>query len=294
MLRNQTIMIVGGCNLSCTYCWYEVGSSTYGAESVQVAEYDRWFAASARLEPLESVAITGGEPLLRADFAEILSTAHAHCGQVAVFTNGTLLKPTLVADMARLGTEVHVSIDHVDPGMADRVRGGTKASLASLEMLSAGDVRAVQVCMVVTSRNWTDVRAMAEYVRACGFGLELIPVAVPDIHPLSLRTLTDAQRAALAGELATQGDLLGRRLYYSRFASYLTSGRLPKPASCHAGDNGIFINSEGEVTVCGQRTDVVLGNVKSTSPADVALAKKHEIDRRPPGRCVTLDCVVLV
>lgn len=294
MLRNQTVMVAGGCNLSCTYCWYEVGSSVYGAEGVSAAEYDRWFAASAALEPLESIAVTGGEPLLRADVGDILAVAHAHCGQVSVFTNGTLLKPGLVQDMAHLGTQVHVSVDHVDLSIADRVRGGTKASLASLDLLSEGGVRTVQICMVVTSRNWTQVGAMAQLARDRGFHLELIPVGVPDVHPLSLRTLTEAERAALAGELAAHADLLGRRLYYNRIAGYLATGRLAKSPACRAGDTGVFINSEGDVTVCGQRLDVRLGNIRTTPPEQVAAAKKRETDRRPPGRCVSLDCAVLV
>ncbi|WP_416485586.1 radical SAM protein [Streptomyces sp. CL12] len=294
MLRNQIVMVANRCNLSCTYCWYEVGSADYLPDQVEVADYERWFAACARDGALDTVSFTGGEPLLRADIVDLLEAADRHAGTTMLFTNGTLLDEDTARVLARLGTQVHISIDHVDLALADRVRGGTKVSLRALEQLSAAGVRAVQICMVVTSRNWTQVPAMARFAQQRGHGLELIPVGVPDSHPLSLRTLAPDQLTSLLQELRTWSDLLGRGLYYRRFAAYVRNAALPVLRSCRAGDTGVFITSDGGVTVCAQRSEVVLGNIRTHSPEEVRRAKQQEVARRVPGACVKADCLVLV
>jgi GTP 3',8-cyclase len=293
MLSEQTIMVANGCNLSCTYCWYEVGTADYAADTLTVEDYDRWFASCAGEEPISRVYVTGGEPLLRADIAELVGVAARHAGHVALFTNGTLLKPALAASLAASGCEVHISLDHVSGDIADRVRGGTRASLRSLEVLAEAGVSAVQVCVVLTSRNWSDLGAIAEHVERYGFGLELLPVAVPAVHPLSLTVLAPAERTALRGVLDSLADRLPRTLYYGRLKQFVGTGVLPPVWSCHAGDSGIFINSDGDVRVCAQRSGVSLGNILSSSPGQVLAAKRDEVRRRPPGPCATLDCLVL-
>lgn len=287
-------MVANKCNLSCTYCWYEVGSADYPQEQLAVADYERWFAACARHDGLDSVSFTGGEPLLRADIMELLQVADRHARSTMLFTNGTLLRPESARALAELGTQVHVSVDHVDLSIPDRVRGGTGASLQALDRLAEAEVRTVQICMVVTSRNWSQVTTMARYAQDHGFGLELIPVGLPDSHPLSLRTLDREQIESLLEVLQTWSGLLGRKLYYRRFSAYLRESSLPVLRSCRAGDTGVYITSDGSVTVCAQRAEVSLGNIRLDSPEEVARAKEREVARRVPGACVKADCLVLV
>lgn len=293
MLTEQTIMVASGCNLSCTYCWYEVGSSQYLDTTLSPEHYQRWFAACAAESRLSRISITGGEPLMRADIGELVDVSSTYADHVALFTNGTLLTPDLAARFASTGCEVHVSLDHVSGGIADKVRGGTRASLRSLDLLAAAGASAVQVCVVMTSRNWQDVKRTAASIEECGFALELIPVGVPDTHPLSLMTLTTDELEQLRALLKRIGPQLGRPLYYGRLRRYLASGVMPRLGSCHAGENGVFINADGDIQICGQRNSAFLGNIASSTPADVMTAKRNELALRPAGPCASLDCLVI-
>ncbi|MFD7235994.1 radical SAM protein [Streptomyces syringium] len=293
MLTEQTIMVASGCNLSCTYCWYEVGSSRYLDTTLSPEHYRCWFAACAAESRLSRISITGGEPLLRTDIRELVDVSSTYADHVALFTNGTLLTPDLAARLAAAGCEVHVSLDHVSDGIADKVRGGTRASLRSLDLLASAGVSTVQVCVVMTSRNWQDVKHIAERVAERGFALELIPVGVPDTHPLSLMTLTPGEREQLRALIKRISVQLGRPLYYGRLGRYLASGGLPRIGSCHAGENGVFINTDGDIQLCAQRNATSLGNVGSSTPAQVLAAKRAELASRPAGPCASLDCLVV-
>ncbi|MFI1798861.1 radical SAM/SPASM domain-containing protein [Streptomyces sp. NPDC020379] len=293
MLTEQTIMVANGCNLSCTYCWYEVGSSQYLDATLSPEHYQGWFAACAAEGRLSSISITGGEPLLRTDIGELVDVAGAYADHVALFTNGTLLTLDLAARLAEAGCEVHVSLDHVSGGIADKVRGGTRASLRSLDLLASAGASTVQVCVVMTSRNWRDVEHIAARVAERGFTLELIPVGVPHTHPLSLMTLATGEREQLRALLERISTQLDRPLYYGRLGRYLASGVLPRIGSCHAGESGVFINADGDIQICAQRNATSLGNIRSSTPADVLAAKRTELALRPAGPCASLDCLVL-
>ncbi|MDX3235937.1 radical SAM protein [Streptomyces sp. ME03-5709C] len=295
MLAEQTLMIANRCNLKCTYCWYETGSADYADALVTPGEYDAWLGECGRLAPVESVNFTGGEPLLREDFLDIFEVAKRHARSLAVFTNGLRLTAPIVETLAGADCEIHVSLDHVSEHIGDRVRGGTAATLRALDVLAEAGVGArAQVCVVVTSHNWRDLEAVVERVVAAGFRLELIPVAVPDVHPLSLLTLSDQERSELGELLVRRRALLGRPLYYRRLENWLATGVLKSVPTCAAADRGIFVDASGSVQVCAQRRKVSLGNIKTDAPASVMARKAEEVARKRPGSCVSLDCLVVV
>ncbi|MCM0638963.1 radical SAM protein [Cellulomonas wangsupingiae] len=294
MLSEQTFMIANGCNLSCTYCWYETGSASYVTESLSPGVYDRWLGRCVdRGVDLRQINITGGEPLLRADFCDLLAVASRRARNVSVFTNGLLLGGEILAALRAARCEVHVSIDHVSPGLGDRVRGGTAATLRGIEALATSGVEHAQLCMVVTSRNHREVTPVRELADRHRYALELIPVALPAHHPLSLMSLPEQDRGELAAELAGAGAR-ERPGYYARFRRYLQTGTVDASARCRAAERGVFIDADGRIALCTQRTAVALGDVASSDPDDVLAAKERAAADRRPGSCVSLDCLVLV
>jgi MoaA/NifB/PqqE/SkfB family radical SAM enzyme len=295
VLAEQTLMIANRCNLKCTYCWYETGSADYADSVVAPGEYDSWLAKCGRLAPVEALSLTGGEPLLREDFADIFEVAARHAPNLAVFTNGLRLTEDLVRTLSAAGSEIHVSLDHVSEHIGDRVRGGTAATLRALDLLvEAGVGQKGQVCVVVTSHNWRDLKAVVGRVRTGGFRLELLPVGVPDVHPLSLMTLTDAERAELRTLIAGWGDVLGRPVYYRRLQRWLTTGILASVPTCAAVAGGVFVDVSGTVQICAQRRTVPLGNIRSDDPELILANKAKEAERVRPGSCVSLECLVVV
>lgn len=293
MLTNQTVSVANRCNLACTYCWYETDSLSYTGQEVDTEEYARWFDRCAEAAALESIVLTGGEPTLDPRLIEIIDLASAAFPRVALLTNGVTLsdREDILETISRRGVEVHISLDHVTDGLGDKVRGGTKAALLSIGRLTDAGVT-VQVTMVLTSRNASDLDAVATYCRDVGAALEVAIVAVPDHHPLSVRAMPPAQRVRAARSIQTAADLLGRPGYYAQVRAYLLGGRITPLRQCHTAATGAFIDTDGTVSVCGHRREV-LGSILLDSPTDILARQRSVLAAEPAGPCVTLNCLAL-
>jgi radical SAM protein with 4Fe4S-binding SPASM domain len=84
------------CNLTCRHCFVNDRSSRPSFEDL-MARADGAMALGAA-----TVYITGGEPLLRDDIAELIAAIAARA-RVCVLTNGTLVTPGFIAALDRLG-----------------------------------------------------------------------------------------------------------------------------------------------------------------------------------------------
>jgi len=96
-----TWRVTRSCNLSCSSCLYDSQPRRYGAE-LSTAE------GMALISDLGGMGVsrllfTGGEPLLRADLLEFVSSANDWGIQPTLLTNGTLLSPERAAGLKRAG-----------------------------------------------------------------------------------------------------------------------------------------------------------------------------------------------
>lgn len=294
-LHRQTFMVADRCNLACTYCYYETGTSAYLPTTLAPQVYARWLAACLQAgHPAAAALITGGEPTLRPDLPELLDVLAEAGAETVLMTNGVRPRQAVVDAVLKHDTTLHVSVDHVTPDIGDDVRGGTRATLAGIRAYAEAGVRDGALVMVMTARNWHDVPAVASLAADLGWATEFIAVALPAQHPLSLRRLPQERLTELSGLLRTHAEVAARPAYHARLLQYLATGRVAAAAACAAGDGGIFVTSDGTIGVCGQRTDESLGSIVDSDPLTVLAAKAERTKACPPGRCVTLDCLVLV
>jgi MoaA/NifB/PqqE/SkfB family radical SAM enzyme len=293
MLVDQTFALMNRCNLACTYCWYELGSNSYPDRVVELDGYADWLARCAARGRLRTAYLTGGEPLMREDILKLVELFGARFEHVVLMTNGLLLTDEIAAAVTRVAGEVHVSLDHVSRSIPDQVRGGTRAAIAALENLRQWRVDPVQVTVVITARNHRDMGEILAFCRSAGFHVELVPVSVPAQHPLSLASLSADDRAALARLVDEHRDLLGRPAYYGRVKNYLETGAVAKMRSCRAATSGVFVESDGEIYVCGQRRKPSLGNIGTVDVGELLARQRAAVAARPVGPCVSLDCLAL-
>ncbi|GGP02019.1 radical SAM protein [Nonomuraea glycinis] len=292
MLTHQMWMVADQCNLTCTYCYFETGEYSYTPSRLTASDYDRWLRRCTSHLPVRSVALTGGEPLLRPDLVELAAVARRHVDMVRVFTNAVRVTDEIAEELARVGCSADVSIDHVSPDAADQVRGGTKATLAGIERLDAAGVP-LQIVMVVTSLNWREVEELVRRARDRTWQVELLAVSVPSRHPLSMSTLTHAERTELLRVIDESADVFKSRVYFERLRHFLTAGRISMIRSCVTGQEGVFVNSDGEIWVCAHRGDMSLGNIRDVSLPELLAGKGAVLARRPAGPCASTGCLSL-
>ncbi|HSL86043.1 MAG TPA: GTP 3',8-cyclase MoaA, partial [Bacteroidales bacterium] len=111
------ISVTDRCNLRCVYCMPETGMHMAAHdELMSFEEIERLCRILAELG-IRKVKLTGGEPLVRKDFVELVRKIKAIDGidKVTVTTNGVLLENHM-DELASAGIDgINISLDSLDP-----------------------------------------------------------------------------------------------------------------------------------------------------------------------------------
>jgi radical SAM protein with 4Fe4S-binding SPASM domain len=107
--KDARLPVAGGielthrCNLACTHCYVNLPAADRAAQrrEMTTAQILRLIDEIAEAGTLY-LTLTGGEPLVRADFEEIYRHAHGKGFVLTIYTNGTLLTDKVVALFAEL------------------------------------------------------------------------------------------------------------------------------------------------------------------------------------------------
>ena len=151
-----------GCNERCLHCGSYCGEKT----SSQLSP-EHYFALLDKVKQdfkeLPMLCITGGEPLLRKDFFEILSYAKKSGYRWGMTSNATLITNDIARSLkeAGMGT-ISVSIDGLEQTHDDfrRTKGGFRKAIEGIKNLLEYDFHSVQVTTVVTKKNISELDAL--------------------------------------------------------------------------------------------------------------------------------------
>ena len=165
-LRNLFFELTSRCNEKCLHCGSRCGDA--GADPLPAEVFkDVLDEVKQNFSPrLPMICITGGEPLLRRDFYEILSYAHALGFRWGMTTNGTLITKEAAHRLAEAGMgTVSVSLDGLRE-QHDRLRqtpGGFDRALEGIKnLIEENAFRHVQVTTVVHKQNIGDLPGLFE------------------------------------------------------------------------------------------------------------------------------------
>lgn len=158
--------ITGTCNLRCRHCAVRAGGRpTNGVPLAQCLRIVDDMAAFG----VRDVALSGGEPLLRAEWYPIAQHARARGLVVSVSTNGTVVTRHAARRLAEVVADVQVSIDGATPAVHDAMRGVPGAWERAVR-----GVRCLVDAGVPVTIGATVTRAnAAEIPRLCGLARDL-------------------------------------------------------------------------------------------------------------------------
>jgi cyclic pyranopterin phosphate synthase len=132
-LHDLRISVMDRCNFRCPYCMpksrfhdnYQFLKSGERLSFEEIVRLTRLFASLG----VRKLRLTGGEPLLRANLAELIGDLTAIPGieDIALTTNGVLLEQHAVDLHAHGLRRVTVSLDTLDPAVFARMSGGFAA-----------------------------------------------------------------------------------------------------------------------------------------------------------------------
>jgi len=288
------VSLTDRCNFDCVYCHNEGLGDTRGPmeptddemgteEVVRVLETVHEFG-------VDTVKLTGGEPLLRKDVEEIVRRAPEGMA-VSLTTNGTFL-PDRAEGLAAAGVErVNVSQDALDPeafaeitktGAYEQVLEGVKAAV------DAG-LAPVKLNMVVFEHTAGYVPEMVEHVaQEDGLQLQLIEY-MPELVGKPEWAI-DIER--VHGWLADQADRVERREMHDRRRYYVGGDSedeqgmveivdpVENPDFC-ANCGRVRVTHDGRLTGCLNRTDDFRSMGGLTKP-EIRAAFRETVGERVP------------
>jgi radical SAM protein with 4Fe4S-binding SPASM domain len=94
------------CNNNCRHCWLRIPKDSPERQEELTYEEIKKIVNDARKLGCRKWSISGGEPMLRPDFAEIFDFITKKCISYSLNTNGTLITPKIASLMKRKGSKM--------------------------------------------------------------------------------------------------------------------------------------------------------------------------------------------
>lgn len=182
-LGDLRVSVTDRCNFRCRYC---MPRERFGKDHVFLPRTELLtFEEVTRVVrvlggTLRKVRLTGGEPLLRKDLAQLVAmlASGVASAPVALTTNGVLL-PQFAESLARAGlTRLTVSLDALDPEVFAAVTDadyGVADVLAGIDSAAAAGFRQIKInCVVRRGLNESEVPKLARHFHGTGHVLRFI------------------------------------------------------------------------------------------------------------------------
>ncbi|WP_304340376.1 radical SAM/SPASM domain-containing protein [Metaclostridioides mangenotii] len=237
------ITLTNRCNLRCDYCC--VNSGVKEIDELTTDEFKLAIDNILRFKP-KSITISGGEPMLRDDFYEILDYLNnKYNGNIILATNATLIKIGDVDKLAKTLYALEISLDGYDEESCSEVRGAgvfTKVKNV-IELMHERNFQKISLSMVVGKNNISSIDKFYKLndtlkTKAC-------------IRPFSNigRGEENSSKYLDDGFLLFEDDRLKTNEIISDY--------------CNAGNSQLSINCDGSIYVCQllEEEDFYLGNV---------------------------------
>jgi len=167
--RYLRLSVTEVCNFRCTYCLPDGFRKSGAMDFLRADEVDRLVRAFAELG-IAKVRLTGGEPTVRKDLAQLIARVSVQPGveKVALTTNGWNLARHVDAWTAAGLTHLNVSVDALDREAFHRITGHDRLSdvLEGIERAMILPLKAVKVNAVLLREGLEDdFSAWTEFVR---------------------------------------------------------------------------------------------------------------------------------
>jgi radical SAM protein with 4Fe4S-binding SPASM domain len=284
-LDNITISLTLNCNQGCKHCWVDAGTAgTDELDNDEVADLLR----QARGLGARHVKFTGGEPLLRKGFADILDVAYGLGFRISLETNGTALFPGVIGRLRPLFDRLHlyVSLDGATAEVHDTFRaqpGAFRRTVANLADLREQD-GFFSIHTVTRKQNLAEIPDIFALSQRLGASQLKLILSVHDLgrgREMQDESITPDELFALVDRLPPQ-RFWDYQWSPERSRETVLMTTLPpafQPAghavTCGWGTSYAAVLANGDVAICHgmyELDEAKAGNVRQRSLADLWLS----------------------
>ena len=294
------------CNLRCRMC--NIGAMSTSPEfrsaELKPSTWADVFRGSRFLKLMPKVRVTGGEPFIRKDLPDLVSSLLCipHIEEVAVYTNGYLtdriitgVKRILAACPSNKRLEIGVSLDHIGR-KHDEIRGVVGvfervcATLEGLRKLREqfSNLR-IGSASVVQPENVFHIEDIDKLRRAMGVESHYIVVQNTSFlgnrdEPYGAQSFTEEQKSEICWLARENDEMIGVRKWLEMGA---------RPMRCFAGTSSLFIASNGDLYPCvamGYAPRFLMGNLAAGNFDEIWTSRQAWEVRRRVKQCTFSSC----
>lgn len=176
------ISVTDLCNLKCLYCVPKEGIKETTASDVLSFEEIVSICRQAVKIGISKIKITGGEPLLRKNVAELVKMLRSLPGisEVTMTTNGILL-PNYIDELKDNGLDgINISIDSLEEEEYSRITGGGKLenALKGLDAAIKSGIKVKVNSVLYKNSNWKQMLKLAKEKPVALRFIETMPIGM--------------------------------------------------------------------------------------------------------------------
>jgi radical SAM protein with 4Fe4S-binding SPASM domain len=157
VLQNKLVAfeITHKCNLRCIHCCMSAGENIENKRDLSNLQIKEALDKIVDWNP-QRILLSGGEPMLRTDFNDILIyLRNKYKGRIVISTNATLINENNVDILVKNADGIAISLDGIDEESCSKVRGPgvfTKV-MNSIELLKSKNFHDISLSMVTGENN---------------------------------------------------------------------------------------------------------------------------------------------
>ena len=256
------ISVTSLCNLNCIFCHNE-GTGEASGNLMTPEEIERVTKIAMEFG-VNSVKLTGGEPLIRRDILDIVRKIHETPGikEVSMTTNGVFLSE-YIYDLKKAGlARVNVSLDTLNAKNYKRITGvdALKSVIDGITKAKDAGLHPVKVNMVLLKGlNEHEVPEMIDFARKNSVILQIIELESPDENEFyrKYHVSLDSVERLLEGmaEYITVRKMHHRRKYHLRGDGEVEIVKPMHNTEFCRNCNRIRVTSDGKLKPCIFRND---------------------------------------
>lgn len=280
------ISITNRCNLNCIYCHHEGNSSS--KKEMSVDDISKIVHTASRYG-VNKVKFSGGEPLVRDDFEQILQSLPP-LKEISATTNGVLLKDRAHELKAAGLDRINISLDTLDPECYQFITSGKQGTLEQViegikASVDAGLTPVKLNVILLKGINDTKIDEMIEFIRSFNGNVILQLIELMDFDfEVYHQYRVDIQ--AIEKELESRADEIRVRSMHRRKKYIIDSAEveLVRPidntqfcANC----NRLRVTADGKLKPC-LLVDNNLVDVSEASSEKMDELLKLAVSRRVP------------
>lgn len=198
-LRHLFLELTNKCNERCIHCGSSCGE--FNDKELTLDQYKSFLDQIKEDLNINEfmLCITGGEPLLRKDFFDIMSYANNLGFNWGMTSNGILITPEVAKKLYEVGMKtISISIDGLESTHDSfrRTPGGYKRAMQGIQnLINVGKFHHIQVTTVVTHQNINELPQLYDILKDIDIDswrvINIEPMGRANLHPELLLTKED-------------------------------------------------------------------------------------------------------